>query len=171
MCWLYVPGPSASRKTALHLGPLVGHRHVSPRPLKPPNLQTSDPSTFHTVKMPYFTTSQEWFHQSSLLLQARPTTVRLPLPLLSATPLTPPTDTHNLQIHHRLPDLLCCSPPETQSPSPSFRHDRRRQYLRHYNLRNPSAVLTTHRSQSDTHAKDVRPRVRRLPEISDHKSG
>ncbi|KAJ9658532.1 hypothetical protein H2201_007739 [Coniosporium apollinis] len=27
--------------------------------------------------MPYFTTSQEWFHQSSLLLQARPTTTRI----------------------------------------------------------------------------------------------
>ncbi|KAK4977311.1 hypothetical protein LTR66_010777 [Elasticomyces elasticus] len=43
--------------------------------------------------MPYFTTSQEWQHHSSLLLQARPTTVGQLPPLPIPTPPPPNPDT------------------------------------------------------------------------------
>lgn len=54
--------------------------------------------------MPYFKTSTEWFEQSSLLLKARPTTVRLVLshlPLPSFEKKKQVTNTRNENSVHR----------------------------------------------------------------------
>lgn len=49
--------------------------------------------------MPYFKTSAEWYEQSSLLLKARPTSVRLVSYAARDIILTMPPDSYNVQIH------------------------------------------------------------------------
>jgi hypothetical protein len=59
--------------------------------------------------MPYFKTSTEWFEQSSLLLKARPASVRHNAPRRLQHDLTTSTDAHHLQVlstqAHSLQDL------------------------------------------------------------------
>lgn len=98
------------------------------------------------IKMPYLETAQSWLTQSTLLIQARPSTVCLPSPI--PTPRTRTNlrllDTHNNKIHSQ-------ASPSAQNPL----HNSRPRYSNHNSHPNP---------------QNLRPRLRRLPQICHDKS-
>ncbi|KAK5003714.1 hypothetical protein LTR28_009830 [Elasticomyces elasticus] len=64
--------------------------------------------------MPYFTTSQEWQHHSSLLLQARPTTTRITTKYTIANPSSPSAQKRKAKRATPAP-----APPPSTDPSES----------------------------------------------------
>ena len=95
----HLPSSNTWKRTDLHptnLGDLIDP--AKSREL-PTTTRSAGPQSTPHYTMPYLKTSTEWYEQSSLLLKARPTSVRLQLPLMRFMRANRVLDTHHIQVH------------------------------------------------------------------------
>lgn len=154
LCWHNLDSPVLVDQELPH-GPTLAPVGLGGPPRRAPECQSASVRARAERQgyraMPYFKTSTEWFEQSSLLLKARPASVRHNA---SSVPfqrhLITPTDPHHLQVlgthAYTLQDLQ----------APEVRRKTGGQACHDYALHLPPASPEARRADRDLHPQNVR---------------